>query len=50
MVPLAEAWRPLRGAAAHLWWAYYKVLRRREGVIAGGKAASRPRRIVKPAR
>jgi DNA-3-methyladenine glycosylase II len=35
MAPLAEPWRPLRGAAAHLWWAYYKVLKAREGVIAG---------------
>jgi len=35
MAALAEPWRPLRGAAAHLWWAYYKVLKRREGVIAG---------------
>jgi DNA-3-methyladenine glycosylase II len=25
MGPLAERWRPLRGAAAHLWWAYHKV-------------------------
>ncbi len=33
MAPLAEPWRPLRGAAAHLWWAYYLVLRKREGVI-----------------
>jgi DNA-3-methyladenine glycosylase II len=32
MAPLAEPWRPLRGAAAHLWWAYYKVLKRREGI------------------
>ncbi|MFN5280325.1 DNA-3-methyladenine glycosylase family protein [Bradyrhizobium sp.] len=37
MAPLAEPWRPLRGAAAHLWWAYYRVLRNREGVIAGAK-------------
>jgi DNA-3-methyladenine glycosylase II len=37
MAPLAEPWRPLRGAAAHLWWAYYRVLKRREGVI--GKVA-----------
>src|SRR6201991_4414813 len=29
MTPLAEPWRPLRGAAAHLWWAYYKVLKAR---------------------
>ena len=35
MTPLAAPWRPLRGAAAHLWWAYYKVLKAREGVIAG---------------
>ncbi|MBR0758396.1 DNA-3-methyladenine glycosylase 2 family protein [Bradyrhizobium jicamae] len=33
MAPLAEPWRPLRGAAAHLWWAYYRVLKNREGVI-----------------
>jgi DNA-3-methyladenine glycosylase II len=25
MIALAEVWRPLRGAAAHLWWAYYRV-------------------------
>jgi DNA-3-methyladenine glycosylase II len=35
MAPLAEPWRPLRGAAAHLWWSYYRVLKNREGVIAG---------------
>ena len=34
MAPLAEMWRPLRGAAAHLWWSYYRVLKKREGVIA----------------
>jgi DNA-3-methyladenine glycosylase II len=49
MVPLAEPWRPLRGAAAHLWWAYYKVLKGREGVIAD-KKATRPRRAIKRAR
>ena len=37
MAPLAEPWRPLRGAAAHLWWAYYRVMKSREGVI--GEAA-----------
>lgn len=35
MAALAEPWRPLRGAAAHLWWAYYKTAKRREGVIPG---------------
>src|SRR5258706_7287254 len=33
MAPLAEPWRPLRGAAAHLWWAYYRAVKKREGVI-----------------
>jgi len=34
MAPLAEPWRPLRCAAAHLWWADYRVLEKREGVLA----------------
>lgn len=37
MGPLAESWRPMRGAAAHLWWAYYHAVKKREGVIAGEK-------------
>ena len=28
MTALADVWRPFRGAAAHLWWAYYRVARR----------------------
>jgi DNA-3-methyladenine glycosylase II len=32
MAPLAEPWRPMRGAAAHLWWAYYRAVKQREGV------------------
>jgi DNA-3-methyladenine glycosylase II len=35
MHPLAEPWRPFRGAAAHLWWGYYHAVKKREGVIAG---------------
>src|SRR5262249_61466367 len=31
MAKLAEAWRPWRGGAAHLLWAYYHVVKRREG-------------------
>jgi DNA-3-methyladenine glycosylase II len=42
MAPLAEPWRPLRGAAAHLWWAYYRALKKREGVIAGAKGSAEP--------
>jgi DNA-3-methyladenine glycosylase II len=34
MQPLAEPWRPLRGAAAHLWWSYYRAVKKREGVLA----------------
>ncbi|MGA7071216.1 DNA-3-methyladenine glycosylase family protein [Bradyrhizobium sp.] len=35
MAPLAEPWRPMRGAAAHLWWSYYRAIKKREGVISG---------------
>ena len=31
MGPLAEAWRPWRGAAAYMLWAYYRTVKRREG-------------------
>ena len=42
MAPLAEPWRPLRGAAAHLWWGYYHAMKKREGVIADpGKSQQR---------
>src|SRR6478735_7679127 len=40
MTPLAEPWRPLRGAAAHLWWAYYRAVKKREGVIGGEPKAN----------
>jgi len=46
MTPLGEPWRPLRGAAAHLWWSYYRVLKKREGVIGGQdkpKSKSKPK-------
>jgi DNA-3-methyladenine glycosylase II len=32
METLAEKWRPLRGAAAHLWWAFYKEVKKRDAV------------------
>ena len=31
MVKLAQPWRPWRGVAAHLLWAYYHAVKRREG-------------------
>ena len=40
MMPLAEPWRPLRGAAAHLWWTYYRAIKKREGVIGGMEKAN----------
>lgn len=30
-IKLADAWRPYRGAVAHLLWAYYHVVKRRDG-------------------
>jgi len=42
MQPLAEPWRPLRGAAAHLWWSYYHAIKKREGVIAGTATTPKP--------
>ena len=46
MAKLGEAWRPWRGVAAHLLWAYYHVVKRREGVRFEAKAARpvRPRK------
>ena len=31
-IGLAEDWRPMRGAAAHLWWAYYHAIKQRGGM------------------
>jgi DNA-3-methyladenine glycosylase II len=31
MLPLAEAWRPWRGAAAYMLWSYYRAAKQREG-------------------
>lgn len=31
LIEMAEAWRPWRGVAAHLLWAYYHAVKRREG-------------------
>jgi DNA-3-methyladenine glycosylase II len=32
LAKIAQAWRPWRGVAAHLLWAYYHVVKRREGI------------------
>ena len=31
MLPLAERWRPWRGAAAYMLWAYYRATKHRDG-------------------
>ena len=40
MIDLAAPWRPMRGAAAHLWWSYYRAVKKREGVIAATQGAN----------
>ena len=35
MQKLAEAWRPLRGIAAYLFWSYYRAVKRRDAVPVG---------------
>ena len=37
MIAIAEPWRPMRGAAAHLWWSFYRAVKKREGAIADEK-------------
>jgi DNA-3-methyladenine glycosylase II len=41
MMPIAECWRPLRGAAAHLWWTYYRAIKKREGVLGAEATAAK---------
>lgn len=38
---IAESWRPHRGAAARLFWAYYRTLRGREAAPPAGAGQSR---------
>ncbi|MBV9557699.1 MAG: DNA-3-methyladenine glycosylase 2 family protein [Pseudolabrys sp.] len=44
LTKIAEAWRPWRGVAAHLMWAYYHVVKRREGIMAGSPPPKKPKR------
>jgi DNA-3-methyladenine glycosylase II len=45
---IAEMWRPWRGVAAHLFWAYYHVVKRREGIsLQAKKPAGKARKPVK---
>lgn len=47
---IAEAWRPWRGVAAHLMWAYYHVVKRREGISLEPKAKPKPKSKAKTAK
>lgn len=49
MIELAEPWRPWRGVAAHVLWAYYRVLKQREGAPVESTAtvmAPRPKKRI----
>jgi len=41
MAALAEGWRPWRGVAAHLFWAYYHAVKKRDGAPAKPAEAAR---------
>jgi DNA-3-methyladenine glycosylase II len=41
MIALAERWRPSRGVVAHLLWAYYAAIKRRDPVPAQPKTKAR---------
>jgi DNA-3-methyladenine glycosylase II len=45
LTTMAEAWRPWRGVAAHLLWAYYHAVKRREGISL--EPATRPKKPAK---
>ena len=47
MGPLADKWRPYRAVAARLLWSYYRVMKKREGVLA--ESAAKPAK-PKPAK
>ncbi|MBS0534224.1 MAG: DNA-3-methyladenine glycosylase 2 family protein [Proteobacteria bacterium] len=50
LTKIAETWRPWRGVAAHLMWAYYHVVKRREGIsleAAGKKPAKKTKKPAK---
>ncbi len=48
MAPIAEPWRPLRGAAAHLWWSFYRAIKKRDGVMASEAKRNEASRPSKP--
>ncbi|MGB7259802.1 MAG: DNA-3-methyladenine glycosylase 2 family protein [Pseudolabrys sp.] len=49
LTKLAEAWRPWRGVAAHLLWAYYHAVKKRD-VVPVGAQSKKPAAKKKPAK
>lgn len=50
-IKLAEPWRPWRGAMAHLLWAYYHVVKRRDGAPEAAASAAAKKKVKrKPAK
>jgi DNA-3-methyladenine glycosylase II len=49
LAKIAEAWRPWRGVAAHLLWAYYHAVKKRDVVPVGDKKPSAKAAKKKPA-
>jgi DNA-3-methyladenine glycosylase II len=47
LTALAESWRPFRGAAAYLLWAYYKVAKGRSGTPAENAAKKAAKKTAK---
>src|SRR5471032_1073510 len=48
LTKLAEAWRPWRGVAAHLLWAYYHAVKKRDVVPVGSvKKSSAKKKVAK---
>ena len=45
MIAIGDAWRPFRGVAAHLLWAYYHVVKRREGAPVPDKPSAAKKQI-----
>ena len=50
LAKLAEAWRPWRGVAAHLLWAYYHAVKKRDVVPVQSAAATKKPTKKKPTR
>jgi DNA-3-methyladenine glycosylase II len=47
LTKIAEAWRPWRGVAAHLLWAYYHAVKKRDVVPVGAAKPKAKKKVVK---